>query len=203
MTEIPMSCSCGAVKGTLTESLKPKGRRLKCYCRDCQTFANFLEKGSEILDESGGTDIYQITPAQLRIDQGTEHLGCVRLSPKGLFRWYTQCCKTPIGNTVSGKIPFIGVAHNFFEERNLLDENLGPVVMSIQAKDATGTPDGPNVHAEFPTRLLVKSVCKMVYRGLTGQGKPNPFFSPDGNPICEPVVLSKEQRSTYLPTNKV
>jgi hypothetical protein len=28
-------------------------------------------------------------------------MGCLRLSDKGVFRWYTDCCRTPIGNTAA------------------------------------------------------------------------------------------------------
>ena len=32
--------------------------------------------------------------------QGKDRLACMSLSDKGMLRWYTTCCNTPIGNTM-------------------------------------------------------------------------------------------------------
>lgn len=197
MKPIKTSCACGEVQGTIEEGSKRKGGRLICYCKDCQAFAHFLEKGSEVLNEHGGTEVYQIAPAQLKIKQGAENLRCVRLSPKGLFRWYTACCNTPVGNTISAKVPFVGVVHNFIAKTEDQDETLGPVIMSIQAKDAKGKPSGNNVHQAAPLSLLATTLVKLAYRAITGQAQPNPFFSGDGEPVHSPMILSKQQRTEY------
>lgn len=197
MKNIELSCTCGKVQGSIVESEQPKGRRLICYCRDCQTFAHFLGAAKDTLNEQGGTDIYQVAPRQMTISQGAEHLRCVRLSPKGLFRWYTDCCNTPIGNTVSAGIPFVGVVHNFFQQQTELDNQLGPVRMSIQTKDAKGSVNGDNVHQGVPATLTIKTITKLLYRSVTGQGKPTPFFDEQGEPVSTPLVLTKAQRSEY------
>lgn len=197
MKNIKVGCECGAVQGTIAESDKPKGRRLACYCQDCQTFAHYLGKGESILDPEGGTDIYQVAPSQLTIQQGTEKLRCVRLSPKGLFRWYAECCNTPIGNTVSASIPFMGVVHNFFQTPPSLDQTLGPVSMFIQTKTAKNKVSGENVYETMPPTLMIKTIGKLIYRSVTGQGKPNPFFNDKSDPIVAPIILTKEQRHKF------
>src|SRR5690554_6746798 len=93
----PIRCSCGAVKGTLRRP-GAAGHAI-CYCNDCQAFARFLGKSVEVLDAQGGTEIIQIQPGQLNFSRGTEQLACMRLTDKGLLRWYTRCCNTPLGNT--------------------------------------------------------------------------------------------------------
>lgn len=41
--------------------------------------------------------------------QAAENLACLRLTDKGLLRWYSTCCQTPIGNTSANwKISFVG-----------------------------------------------------------------------------------------------
>jgi len=71
--------------------------RCVCYCRDCQAFAHFLGKVDAILDERGGSEIIQVLPRNLTFTQGIELLACMRLTEKGLLRWYAACCNTPIG----------------------------------------------------------------------------------------------------------
>lgn len=197
MYQIKTACECGQVKGAIEEHEKRKGSRLICYCKDCQTFAHFLGKADQILNPQGGTEVYQIAPSQLRIEQGIEHVSCVRLSPKGLFRWYTSCCNTPLGNTVSGSVPFVGLVHMFISTDVDKDAMLGPLRMSIEAKAAKGQPQESNVHDGVPFSLLAKTIVTLALRAITGQAKPNPFFNDAGEPAVAPTILSKEQRKQY------
>jgi Family of unknown function (DUF6151) len=62
-----------------------------------------------ILDVHGATDVIQTSPAQLTLTQGQEFLACMRLTEKGLLRWYAACCSTPIGNTLPNyRMSFVG-----------------------------------------------------------------------------------------------
>ena len=83
------------VKGTVRELAS--ANQVVCYCKDCQMYALFLGRESDILDEHGGTHVLQLLPKNVAFTQGTEALACVRLSENGLLRWYASCCKTPIG----------------------------------------------------------------------------------------------------------
>lgn len=74
-----------------------------------------LEQEHKILDQYGATDIFQLPVAHLYITTGNEHIACLRLSQKGIYRWFAKCCNTLIGNTLGGKAPFIGVVHNFMQ----------------------------------------------------------------------------------------
>jgi hypothetical protein len=72
-----------------------------------------LNQAEVQLDHQGGTDILQISPAQFRITQGGEHLGNLMLSPKGIYRWHTSCCQTPICNTTTkAAMPYVGLLAN-------------------------------------------------------------------------------------------
>ena len=112
LTPRPIQCTCGSFKGTLT--LSQHINRCECYCKDCQTFAHFLKRDADVrdvLNPQGGTDIVQTLPKYVRFTQGVEHLACMRLTDKGMLRWYTTYCNTPIGNTMASfKLPFVGVS---------------------------------------------------------------------------------------------
>jgi len=110
----PLRCRCGTVSGWVKEPRS--ANRVVCYCKDCQAFAYFLGQENQILDERGGSDVIQILPKNLSFTQGIEALKCMRLTEKGLLRWYASCCNTPIGNTLANyKISFIGLVHSCLE----------------------------------------------------------------------------------------
>ena len=56
-----------------------------------------------------------LAPGSPPFVQGQDRIVGLRLTTKGLFRWYTRCCHTPVGNTVSASIPFVGVAVQAFD----------------------------------------------------------------------------------------
>jgi hypothetical protein len=103
-------CQCGTLKGEITQP--DKGVRAVCYCRDCQTYAELLGHPQRVLDPLGGTDVVATQARYIRLTSGTEALACLSLSPKGLLRWYAQCCSTPIANTPRNwKLPYVGLVH--------------------------------------------------------------------------------------------
>ena len=210
MTDIPLQCGCGKIKG-IAHNISPRtGTRVVCYCDDCQAFARFLDGETTVLDDCGGTDIFQIAPAQIKITAGAEHLGSMRLSPKGLIRWYSQCCKTPIGNTVSGAIPFVGLVHSFMhdgcdsEQERLCHRNdtLGPVKFYIHGKFAKKPPLSNNadhamgnqpiqqqtIHSGVPRHMLISAIPKLLLAKVRGQGQPSPFFDTAGTPVSPPII---------------
>ncbi|MFX6869136.1 DUF6151 family protein, partial [Acinetobacter baumannii] len=78
------------------------------YCDDCQAFAHRLGR-ADLLNAQGGSDIVQVAPAALTFVKGQNRIAGMRLTPKGLFRWHTTCCNTPVGNTLGPAIPFVGL----------------------------------------------------------------------------------------------
>src|ERR1043165_4882385 len=113
-SDIPLRCRCGYVRGVANDVAPDTGFRFVCYCGDCQAFARFLER-PDVLDSAGGTDIFQMPPGRVALAAGIDEVRCVRLSAKsGVLRWYTACCRTPIGNTaVSPRFPILAVVHAF------------------------------------------------------------------------------------------
>ena len=194
--QVSLRCCCGRVRGIANDVSPDHGNRVICYCDDCQAFAHFLER-ADLLDAAGGTDVYQLAPARVHITQGAEALCCVRLSAKGLYRWYTDCCKTPVGNTVAGA-PFIGMPVLFMDhvtDEQTLDEVLGKPVALVQARYAIGP-----VPAEAQQRIKLWVFARMTRLMLgwwiTGLRTPSPFFNRrTGQPIVTPRVLTSDERA--------
>ncbi len=188
--DVPLRCDCGIVSGVAINISSDTGNHIVCYCKDCQDFARYLEHEDDILDEFGGTDLFQITPAQIQIHQGKDQIRCMRLTPKSLYRWYTECCKTPIGNMMSAGMPFIGMVHNFMDDEGVRDVNLGPVLFYAFGKSATKTPPDDKNNKGFPIKFMLRAISKMLVAKIRGQNKPNAFFDDAGKPISEPIINS-------------
>ena len=188
MTQLPLCCACGQVQGVLVDATPDNGNHVICYCDDCQAFARSLGTPG-ILDSYGGTEVYQSTPSQVRITQGIEQLRLRRLSEKGLLRWYTACCRTPVANMLPyPRSPFVGLFHGFIPDR----ESLGPVVGRIQGRFAPGGCP-PGVHPRASLGLIGRSLVFLGRAYWNGQYAPSPFFE-DGRPIREAEVLTVAER---------
>lgn len=186
-----LRCRCGAVKGEMDA-----GRaytRATCYCKDCRAYARFVGAAG-VLDASGGTDIVAIAPAGVRFTEGTEHIACMSLSPKGLLRWYASCCRTPLGNTPrDAKTAYAGLVTVCFDA-------------AAEAVDAAFGPRGRIVLGAKSATAPVKSTTLAfiagglhIFAGLIGarlrRERASPFFDASGRPLREPEVISREQRA--------
>ena len=192
MVDIPLKCECGLVQGTAHNITPTNGMRVVCYCDDCQAFAKFLDKEDDILDEFGGTDIFQMTPSQLKFTRGSDQLRCVRLKKKGLYRWYTGCCNTPIGNTVGAGFAFVGVIHNIMDDEGVREKNLGPVRTYVQGNFAKEGLPPEKYNEGFPFLTTMRVVWKLIVWRLQGKHKPSPFFNEDGKAVSTPIVNDQD-----------
>jgi hypothetical protein len=200
-TDIAVRCRCGAVRGRALNASAATGTRLVCYCRDCQAFARFLGTPG-ILDPFGGSDAFQTTPSQLRIDSGADKLACMRLSEKGLLRWFTACCRTPIGNMLPGaRSPFIVIVQPFMDpgEGRTLDQLLGPPLLRVKKDGAI---------AALPSDLEPRSsllgfvqLARVLLKGIVlGRHKPSAFFSAEGTPVAMPEILTPARHEALRAT---
>lgn len=196
-TDLPLQCACGSVRGTAIDVSPQRGNRLVCMCDDCQAFAHWLERAPQVLDDNGGTDIYQMTPAQLRITEGADQVRCMRLSSKGLMRWYAGCCKTPIANTLaSPRAPFTGVVHAFMDHQGdgrSRGEVLGPVRVRVQGRFGRGELP-PGTHPRAPLGFILRFMGRLLGGALRRAHRPSPFFDDAGRPVAPPTILSESER---------
>jgi hypothetical protein len=167
--------------------------RVVCYCDDCQAFLRYLGR-EDLLDAQGGSDIVQVAPAALSFPEGDACIVAVRLTPKGLYRHYTSCCKTPVGNTLSPGIPFVGILAQVFQnDAGAADAVFGAPLGGIFGKFARGTP--PAGSTQLNLGLLAQSARRIVGWRLSGRAWPHPFFDPKTRASNRPLtILSHTER---------
>jgi hypothetical protein len=152
-----------------------------------------------VLDFAGGTDIFHMPPGRVKLTAGLDALRCVRLSEKGILRWYTDCCRTPIGNTAaSPRFPVIGVVHSFMvhgADAHSRDEVLGPPICRIYGRSAAGRLP-PNAPAPPSVRVFFRRASKLFGWWVLGLGRPSPVFDYRTNaPRVVPRVLTHSERA--------
>jgi hypothetical protein len=189
MPKISLGCACGQVQGKTEDVNAQSGNRIHCCCADCQKFVMFLEQENKVLDQYGATDIFQIPIAHVHITAGHEHLALMRLTPKGLNRWYAKCCNTPIGNTLGSKAPFIGVIHNFMQHAESRNQEIGKTRGYIHSHSARATvPDA--LEASF-LKITIRVRSKLISWKVKGLNQPSAFFNQNGRAVAKPEVLNK------------
>lgn len=188
-TELSLGCRCGRVRGRAVEVSPPSSNQVVCYCKDCRAFARWLGR-MEILDEAGGTLIVQLARGRVLIDEGIDQLACLRLSDKGLHRWYAACCRTPVGNTIP-KVPFIGLIGAFVDPDDARRAGAFPPLVRVHTKSAMG-PLPPGGAAAFPMYLrVVRLLLGWRIRRLYGDA----LFDPRTcAPRVPPQVLTPAER---------
>jgi len=196
-SDLALRCECGHVRGVASEVSPSTGYRVLCYCKDCQAFARFLEQ-ADVLDTAGGTDIFQMPPGRVKLTAGMDAMRCLRLSNRGIYRWYTDCCRTPIGNTAGPRVPLIGLIHCFMDHEadgHSRDVVLGPPLCRIYERSAVGPlPSTPTAPPSF--RVSVRRASKMFGWWMRGLARPTPFFDDSTNAPCSaPRVLTRSERA--------
>jgi hypothetical protein len=190
--DIPLRCRCGHVHGNASVVSPASGFRFVCYCQDCQAFARFLER-PDVLDAAGGTDIFHMPAGRVKLAAGTDAVRCLRFSGK-VFRWYAECCRTPLANTAGARFPVVGLIHAFMDhaaDGRSRDEVLGAPLCRIFEQSATGPlpPNAPPPRSFGLVAIRVPTLLGWWWRGL---GRPNPFFDEHTSaPISAPCVLER------------
>jgi hypothetical protein len=138
-----------------------------------------------------------MAPSSVRITGNSDALRCVRLSDQGMYRWYCGECKTPVGNTMSACVPFVGLVHTFMDHESdgrSREDVLGKPVGYTRTKSAIGTLP-PAARRPSLLRVLGRSARLLGKWWATGAGSPSPFFDTETRaPRVEPRVLPVEER---------
>jgi hypothetical protein len=196
-----LRCRCGEVHGRVSDASPRTVNRIVCYCDDCQAFAHHLGR-ADLLDEHGGSDIVQVAPASLSFDRGTDRIVGLRLTRKGLYRFYAACCKTPLGNTVGPAVPFAGIVVQAFREgahgHDGPDDLFGQPIGAIGGKSAVGTP--PDGSDKVNVRLLARAIRMVLGWRLRGRSWPHPFFDRATRAPSRPLtILTPAEREALRP----
>jgi len=193
----PLRCRCGRVRGVASGISPSTGFRFVCYCKDCQAFARFLAQ-TDVLDPAGGTDIFQMPPARIKLTEGTDAILCLRLSDK-VLRWYTDCCRTPMANTAADpRFPLAAVIHSFMDHEadgRSRDEALGPPLCRIYERSAIG-PLPPNAPPPPSLEVFARRASKTLIWWVRGLARPTPFFDDCTKaPRSVPRILTRSERA--------
>lgn len=191
---VELKCACGKVRGQLRLDSRKNGVRIVCQCRDCQTFAHFLGR-ADLIDPYGGVDIFQTTPERMSIAEGRELIQCMRLSDKGMMRFYAGCCRTPIANTMaSAKLPFVGLSDAFMNHApRTRDQDLGPVASRVNVANAKALP--PEESARANALLPILRTFRIMLGAWFMGRRSSPFFDQTtGLPVAAPTILTPGER---------
>lgn len=187
----PVQCKCGTLKGEISDT--GTSNRVACYCKDCRAFARFLTTTPDILDQQGGTEIIQIAQSRLRFSQGEDQLAAMRLTDRGMIRWYTKCCETPIGNVLANpKLSFIGMIHTCLKQ-DRITQDFGIDIATAHVGSALGKPRPqqtgmPGVVARMAWMAWMAWI--MLSGWVSGGYKKSVLFNDEGKPRAIPQVLS-------------
>jgi hypothetical protein len=198
--DIALRCRCGHTRGVAGAVAPSAGVRFVCYCRHCQAFARFLGR-PDVLDAAGGTDIFHMAAGRMKLTAGTDAVRCLRFSAK-VFRWYAECCRTPMANTAAGPgFPAVALIHSFMDlapDGASRDDVLGPPLCRIFERSAIG-PVPSNAPAPSAVGLFALRARRILGWWWRGLGRPNAFFDAHTKaPLSVPRVFTPSECAAIL-----
>jgi len=198
--DLSIRCHCGAFRGQTHSIRKNFTNRVICYCDDCQAFVHVLGRDGEVLDNRDTTDIVQFSLPLLSFSERFGNLACVKLSEKRLLRWYSKCCKTPIGNTPPFQaMPFVGLINDCIDKSISdieLEQLVGPVKVRLHqqyAKDSQGTLANP-IGRKFSLGLRLGG--SLLASREKGDHRLSPFFNNETRKLSATPTLFAAREST-------
>ncbi|MBN2196725.1 MAG: hypothetical protein JW751_28205 [Polyangiaceae bacterium] len=198
--DVELACRCGSIHGWARAVTPNAVNRVVCYCDDCQAFLHHIGR-ADLLDPHGGTDVVQLPPNAVAFDRGAEHIVGVRLTSRGMHRWYASCCQTPLGNTLAPLVAFIGMPVEVFcgaPDARRRDELFGDPRGAIHERFATGGP--PEGLPRFGSGKLIHMLVRVVGWKLRGKAWPHPFFDRTTGAPSHPVTtLTPAERAALRP----
>ncbi len=189
--DLQFGCSCGNVAGFARDAGPKNGMHVICHCTDCQQFAQVLGAQDRVLDQHGGTALYQTRCDTVGFTRGKEHLACLHLTEKPTLRWYASCCQSPLANTfATGKLPYFTLLLANADADAC--QQLGHPIGHLFVEDAADPP--PGVTNMSMLRLLASVIPRMAKDFLSGGRRRSPLFdSATLRPISTPQRVADLQ----------
>ncbi len=190
-TPIALRCACGEMRAEVAVRRPSDANRNVCCCAGCQRYARALGRADEILDEHGGTDVFQVSPRSLVFTAGRANLACMQQTPKGALRWYAGCCNTPLAITLqSPRVPFIGINHRCVvaEDRaGFLTTRVGAIRATVNGKFDPSLAKTLKARPIDLLRMLRHIGWLMLVWAVRGDQRHSPFFdAATHKPVLEP-----------------
>ncbi|WP_298847416.1 DUF6151 family protein [uncultured Ruegeria sp.] len=187
---LAFSCTCGQLTGHISDRGVRLGTHVECFCHDCRAAQLYFGQPDPA---PGPVDIFQMAPDEIEIDSGEQFLSAMKLSPKGMLRWYASCCNAPLATTPpKPNLPFAG----FIADRITGDVSaLGP----ITTRGFVPQPNSKQKHEKV--RFAVFGLLRRALGSrLSGRWKNTPFFDHEtGKATVTPNVISKDERAALYP----
>lgn len=186
---LELGCQCGRVRGTV--DVRRAYARASCYCRDCQAYARHLGH-VEVMNAEGGTDIVAMNPCAVRFIGGEEEIAGLCLREDGLLRWYTACCRTPIGNTPrDGRVAYVGIVTACLPDKDAVD-----VAFGRRDRIALNTDSALGPVRRTPLALVWGGarIAAGIAMAKLRQQTPCLFFDAQGQQIRTAYPLSPQER---------
>lgn len=196
-----IECDCGKFKAELEHFPANSPGRLVCYCDDCQTYLERLQR-EDLLDPYGGTQVIPVYPNDFKIQRGQEYLQCNILEQKGLHRWSTTCCNSPVANT-KAKFPWVGIPYQAYTNvQPEILEILGPIRSRILGKFKRSEP--PFKISDSLTFKDILVVLPFVIKGFwLKKFNQSPFFKEDQTTPIQPAqILGIKSQTLNHPLHK-
>ena len=184
MADVPFSCRCGEIKGTLHGATPASGNHVRCFCADCRAAVLFAN-GEDVGDK--GVELYQTTPDKISFQQGRSKLGVFSFNPKKLLRFRATCCGVQMFTMLpTPKFAMAGVMTNLLEDTRAI----GPVAMEAFVPQH----DGSSKHSSV-LRLFGGTLWRAVVARVTGRWKQTSFFDiKTGKPVAQVYVPTQAER---------
>lgn len=192
---LTLRCRCGQLRGRVDASSSGRrrpGLHVVCYCDDCRAYVRALKR-PELLDRFGGSAIWQTTPARITLDTGREQLACLKLGDKGMLRFHSACCATPIGNALGAGWPFVGLLRACLEVDDASAQRLFGAPTHVHGRLALGDVSA-FAEPRASLRTIARTVGFLLRARLAGAQRPTAFFDAAGRPVVTPRVLSGAER---------
>jgi hypothetical protein len=104
-----------------------------------------------------------------------------------MIRWYAQCCRTPIGNTMPDpKMSFVGLIHSSLDASSF-DKDFGSSVALLNTNTALGE---PKPRQRGLIGVILKFARTVLVSRIRGRYKQSPLYSSEGRPVVPPEILA-------------
>jgi len=191
--QLAFACECGAVSGVVEQANPRVGDHVVCCCSDCRDLARLFGKEARILEEHGGTPLYQGRCARMHIHSGRDRLASLHMTEQATTRWYASCCATPLFNTwKTGRVPYVTTLLGNCD-RVRVDRLLGAPIGYIFAEEATG--DVGDLPKMSMASLMRRFLSRMIKDILSGDRRRGELFDARTfEPIAQPRYLTKAEK---------
>ncbi|QUJ77121.1 hypothetical protein KDD17_03585 [Sulfitobacter albidus] len=188
MADVPFSCACGEIAGTLHGASPRSGNHVRCYCSACRAAVLYT---TGVDPEDRGVELYQTTPDKISFQRGRGNLAVFSFSPKKLLRFRASCCGVPMFTMLpTPKFALAGMMTNLLDST----EAIGPVASEAFIPQ----PDGTSRHSST-LKLYGGTIWRAFVARVTGRWKQTSFFDiKTGKPVA-PVYVPTPQERAKLP----